>query len=97
MCSSVGSANVNRRGFYHDGEIHLFTLPQSLRSMPGNPVKMLRRVLWATCSIFRRRRRPLMRIRSRRRTCRAVPVPGNRFTDVDAIPSHILLGQDRRL
>ena len=90
----VGSANVNRRGFYHDGEIHLFTLPQSLRSMPGNPVAMLRRALWADLlDIPSALAGPLMADPlAAANLFKRSPFLGNRFTDVDAIPSHILFG-----
>lgn len=44
---SVGSANLNRRGFYFDGECNLFTVPQSLRAGADNPVRALRKQLWA--------------------------------------------------
>ena len=43
---SVGSANLNRRGFYHDGECNVFVVPESLRS-GTNPVHTLRKQLWA--------------------------------------------------
>lgn len=43
----VGSANLNRRGFYHDGEAQAFTLPGALRWGARNPVAALRRKLWA--------------------------------------------------
>lgn len=38
----VGSSNVNRRGFYHDGEINSFTVPQHLKGAPDNPARVLR-------------------------------------------------------
>ena len=90
----VGSANVNRRGFYHDGEIHLFTLPQSLRSMPSNPVALLRRALWADLlDIPSALAGPLMADPlAAANLFKRSPFLGNRFTDVDAIPSHILFG-----
>jgi len=90
----VGSANVNRRGFYHDGEIHLFTLPHSLRATPGNPVETLRRRLWADLlDIPSALAGPLMADPvAAANLFRRSPFLGNRFTDVDAIPSHILFG-----
>ncbi len=45
--ASVGSANLNRRGFYHDGEINVFTVPETLRASQDNPVATLRKRLWA--------------------------------------------------
>ena len=44
---SIGSTNLNRRGFFHDGEINVFAIPQALRSAPDNPARALRTALWA--------------------------------------------------
>lgn len=44
---SMGSANLNRRGFYHDSEMNLFSVPQGLRTNPTNPILNLRMELWA--------------------------------------------------
>ncbi len=44
---SAGSANVNRRGFYSDGECNIFAVPEALKASPANPVAALRRRLWA--------------------------------------------------
>jgi phosphatidylserine/phosphatidylglycerophosphate/cardiolipin synthase-like enzyme len=44
---SVGSANLNRRSLYHDGELNSFTLPQHLKGDPDNPARLLRCRLWA--------------------------------------------------
>ena len=38
----AGSSNVNRRGFYHDGELDSFTVPQHLIGDPRNPARTLR-------------------------------------------------------
>jgi len=43
---SHGSANCNRRGYYSDGELNVFTVPQALRSSPANPLADLRRRIW---------------------------------------------------
>ena len=43
----IGSANLNRRGLYHDGEINVFSVPQRLKAARDNPVAALRRRLWA--------------------------------------------------
>jgi phosphatidylserine/phosphatidylglycerophosphate/cardiolipin synthase-like enzyme len=43
----VGSSNLNRRGFYHDGEMNSFTVPQLLRGDPHNPARILRSRLMA--------------------------------------------------
>lgn len=44
---SLGSANVNRRGFYHDGEMQAFTIPEKLRTDPDNPIAAFRQLLWS--------------------------------------------------
>jgi phosphatidylserine/phosphatidylglycerophosphate/cardiolipin synthase-like enzyme len=44
---SHGSTNMNRRGFFHDGELNLFVVPERLRASPANPIAGLRRRLWA--------------------------------------------------
>jgi phosphatidylserine/phosphatidylglycerophosphate/cardiolipin synthase-like enzyme len=45
--ASIGSANVNRRGHYSDGECNIFVVPESLRADAANPVLALRKRLWA--------------------------------------------------
>ena len=44
---STGSTNINRRGFFYDGEANVFTIPEQLRAAPDNPARALRRALWA--------------------------------------------------
>ena len=44
---SVGSSNLNRRGFEHDGEMNVFAVPEHLRRDPANPALRLRCQLWA--------------------------------------------------
>lgn len=44
---TIGSANLNRRGFFHDGEINAFAVPQALRAAADNPARLLRTRLWA--------------------------------------------------
>jgi len=44
---SIGSANVNRRGYFHDAEIGVTVIPQALRASPSNPARKLRTRLWA--------------------------------------------------
>jgi phosphatidylserine/phosphatidylglycerophosphate/cardiolipin synthase-like enzyme len=44
---SVGSANLNRRGFFHDGEINAFAIPERLAAAPDNPARQMRASLWA--------------------------------------------------
>lgn len=43
----VGSCNANRRGFFHDGEITAFAIPEQLKAAPENPARALRCALWA--------------------------------------------------
>ena len=35
---SIGSANLNRRGFFHDGELNVFAIPEELRPLIGNRI-----------------------------------------------------------
>jgi phosphatidylserine/phosphatidylglycerophosphate/cardiolipin synthase-like enzyme len=43
----IGSTNTNRRGFFHDGEITAFAIPERLRAARDNPARALRTALWA--------------------------------------------------
>ena len=43
---SLGSANMNRRGHFHDGEINAMAMPQHLKRDPANPARVLRCQLW---------------------------------------------------
>jgi phosphatidylserine/phosphatidylglycerophosphate/cardiolipin synthase-like enzyme len=43
----VGSTNINRRGFFQDGELHAFAVPEHLKRDPSNPARLLRTRLWA--------------------------------------------------
>lgn len=43
----IGSANINRRGLFYDGEIGAFAVPEQLKAAPDNPAKILRTDLWA--------------------------------------------------
>ena len=52
--AGIGSANVNRRGFYSDGEGHFFWVPERLKAKPPagaarthNPIARLRHEIWA--------------------------------------------------
>ncbi|MFT3908286.1 MAG: phospholipase D-like domain-containing protein [Ferruginibacter sp.] len=47
MFVSIGSANLNRRGFHSDTETNVFVVPELLRFDPDNPVSSLRKKLWA--------------------------------------------------
>jgi hypothetical protein len=44
---SVGSANLNRRGFFYDGEMNAFAIPERLAAAPDNPARAMRTALWA--------------------------------------------------
>jgi phosphatidylserine/phosphatidylglycerophosphate/cardiolipin synthase-like enzyme len=91
---SVGSANLNRRGFLHDGELNIFCLPQGLKTSPRNPVAPLRRRLWAEmldlpypmCEPLLRD--PLAATALFERS----PFAGNRFADLEAYPTHLMAG-----
>ena len=43
----IGSCNTNRRGFFHDGEITAFAVPEQLKGSHENPALALRTALWA--------------------------------------------------
>lgn len=43
----IGSGNINRRGFFYDGEIGAFAVPEQLKAAADNPAKILRTELWA--------------------------------------------------
>lgn len=91
---SVGSANINRRGLFHDGEINIFTVPQSLKTAVNNPVAALRRRLWAEMLNLPAEmsspllQDPLMAANLFNRST----LFGNRYVDIDAYPAHIMLG-----
>jgi hypothetical protein len=44
---AIGSTNLNRRGFFHDGELTAFIIPGGLRASMHNPARALRAALWA--------------------------------------------------
>jgi len=44
---SIGSANINRRGFFYDGEINAFAIPERLMAAADNPARTLRIEAWA--------------------------------------------------
>lgn len=44
---SIGSANLNRRGFFFDGEINAFAIPEELAASRDNPARALRTACWA--------------------------------------------------
>ncbi len=89
---SVGSANINRRGLYHDGEINLFSVPQQLKATPANPVAALRRRLWAEMlDLPIATAGPLLADpRAAARLFDRSALHGNRFVDFDAHPTHLM-------
>ena len=92
MFMSIGSANVDRRGFYHDGEINAFSVPQQLKASRANPVAALRRKIWAeVLDIPLATAEPLLADpRAAARLFDRSPLLGNRFTDIDAYPTHLM-------
>jgi phosphatidylserine/phosphatidylglycerophosphate/cardiolipin synthase-like enzyme len=92
--AGIGSANINRRGHYHDGEIALFSVPQRLKASRSNPVAALRRRLWAEIlDLPLATAEPLLQdpIAAAKLFGRS-PLLGNRFTDIEAQPAHLMLG-----
>jgi phosphatidylserine/phosphatidylglycerophosphate/cardiolipin synthase-like enzyme len=91
---SLGSANLNRRGLFHDGELNIFTMPQALRATPNNPVTALRRRLWAEMlDLPAARAGPLLDDPvAAAKLFERSPFFGNRYVDVDAFPNHLLFG-----
>jgi hypothetical protein len=91
---SVGSANLNRRGMFHDGEINAFAVPERLKGDTANPVRDLRLRLWAEMlDLPERLAAPLLAdpVAATALFDRS-PLAGNRFTDVTAYPEHVMLG-----
>ncbi len=90
----AGSANLNRRGLFHDGEINIFTMPEALKANPANPVAALRRRLWAemldlpaemAAGILED---PVASSKLFERSS----LLGNRYLDIDAYPNHLMFG-----
>ena len=90
----VGSANLNRRGLFHDSEANVFVVPEALRHDPANPVAELRRRLWAEMlDLPRDLAAPLLRDPLAAATLfDRSPFAGNRFTPIDAFPLHLMFG-----
>jgi hypothetical protein len=89
--AGIGSANINRRGLCHDGEIAAFSVPQRLKASPDNPVAALRRELWAEMLDLPASAKPLLDdpIAAARLFDRS-PALGNRFTDFESQPTHLM-------
>jgi phosphatidylserine/phosphatidylglycerophosphate/cardiolipin synthase-like enzyme len=90
----IGSANLNNRGLFYDGEINVFSVPAALRASPRNPVLALRRRLWAEmldlpASVVG----PLLTDPlSAAALFDRSPFAGNRFRPLDARTPHLMLG-----
>ena len=99
--AGIGSANVNRRGFYSDGEGHFFWTPELLKAKPPpgsprahNPIARLRHELWAELlNLPYPAAAPLLDdpIAASALFDR-LPIHGNRFTPREAIPQNLSLG-----
>jgi phosphatidylserine/phosphatidylglycerophosphate/cardiolipin synthase-like enzyme len=91
---SIGSANLNNRGLFYDGEANCFTIPEALRASPRNPALMLRRKLWAEMlDLPAEMLAPLLGDPlACGRLFERSPFAGNRYTRIDARPPHLLLG-----
>jgi phosphatidylserine/phosphatidylglycerophosphate/cardiolipin synthase-like enzyme len=44
---TIGTSNINRKGFFFDGEVNVFAIPEQLRASADNPARALRSALWA--------------------------------------------------
>jgi phosphatidylserine/phosphatidylglycerophosphate/cardiolipin synthase-like enzyme len=90
----VGSANLNRRGYCHDGEMNVYALPGALRADPANPVARLRRRLWAEAlDLPLAAAEPLLQdpVAASALFTRS-PFAGNRFVEIEALPKHVMFG-----
>jgi phosphatidylserine/phosphatidylglycerophosphate/cardiolipin synthase-like enzyme len=90
----VGSANLNRRGLFHDGEINIFTVPQALKTRVDNPIAMLRRKLWAEMlNLPAEMASPLLQDPAAAANLfKRSGLSGNRYVDIEAYPTHIMFG-----
>jgi len=91
---SVGSANLNRRGFYHDGEMNIFALQEDMRWGANNPISLLRRRLMAElCDLPEGIADSLVRDPGNAEAgLKRSYFLGNRFVPVDRAPWHRMLG-----
>jgi hypothetical protein len=90
----VGSANLNRRGLFYDGEVQCFAVPEALRAGPQNPVLALRRRLWAEMldlppgAAGALLDEPVAASALFRRS----PFQGNRYVPIEGLPDHFMFG-----
>ena len=99
--AGIGSANVNRRGFYSDGEGHFFWVPERLKAKPPagaarshNPIARLRHEIWAELlNLPYPMAAPLLDDPvAASALFDRLPIHGNRFTPKDAIPQTLARG-----
>lgn len=99
--AGIGSANVNRRGFYSDGEGHFFWVPERLKAKPPagaarthNPIARLRHEIWAELlNLPYPMAAPLLDDPvAAAALFDRLPIHGNRFTPKDAIPEKLAFG-----
>ena len=99
--AGIGSANVNRRGFYSDGEGHFFWVPERLKAKPPagaarthNPIARLRHEIWAELlNLPYPMAAPLLDDPvAAAALFDRLPIHGNRFTPKDAIPQTLSFG-----
>ena len=99
--AGIGSSNVNRRGFYSDGEGHLFCMPERLKAKPPagaprthNPIARLRHELWAELlNLPYPMVAPLLDDPvAAAALFDRLPIHGNRFAPKDAIPLNLSFG-----
>jgi phosphatidylserine/phosphatidylglycerophosphate/cardiolipin synthase-like enzyme len=89
----LGSANLNHRGLFYDGEVNCFTIPDGLRPSVRNPALALRRQLWAEMlDLPAGMAAPLLSdpLAAARLFDRS-PFAGNRFVPLDAQPAKLML------
>jgi phosphatidylserine/phosphatidylglycerophosphate/cardiolipin synthase-like enzyme len=91
---SIGSANLNRRGLFHDGETNVFAIPHALRFDPTNPIQAMRATLWAEMlDLPRDLAAPLLTDPTEALALfDRSPFAGNRFTPLSAYPEQLMFG-----
>ncbi len=89
----IGSANLDNRGFFYDGEANCFTIPEGLRTSPSNPAFQLRRKIWAEMvDLPEQMIAPLLSdpLAAGQLFDRS-PFACNRYTPIEARPPHLML------
>jgi phosphatidylserine/phosphatidylglycerophosphate/cardiolipin synthase-like enzyme len=99
--AGIGSANVNRRGFYSDGEGHFFWMSERLKAKPPpgadrthNPIARLRHEIWAELlNLPYPAAAPLLEDPvAAAALFDRLPIHGNRFVPLDAMPQDLSFG-----